>query len=243
MKKFFKIFGIVFSVVGIVLGVGIYFYPKYSYTLLKLLKVPNNEAILYAKEIGRFIELPTGEEPVLATVLDIEKLKGQPFFAKAINGDKVLIYSQNKKAILYRPSNGKVLEMAPLLIDTNSQGNVAGVADVRESTPTQAPVGNIPSNAPNAEPQKTAIVAIYNGTTEAGAALVTESKLKVVDGIEVAQKDNASKTDYKKTLVVDITGGHDELIKKILGVVGGEQGSMPTTELKPTADILIIYGK
>ena len=34
-------------------------------------------------EIGRIIELPSGESPTLATVTDLEQVKEQPFFCKS----------------------------------------------------------------------------------------------------------------------------------------------------------------
>lgn len=60
------------------------------------------------------MELPAGEQPTLATVADQEKLKGQDFFSHAQNGDKLLIYPKAKKAILYRPSTGKIIEVTNL---------------------------------------------------------------------------------------------------------------------------------
>jgi hypothetical protein len=68
-------------------------------------------------KVSRLIILPEGEEPTIATVSDPEKLKNQPFFAKAKTGDKVLIYSQAKKAILYNPESDKIVEVAPLNIN------------------------------------------------------------------------------------------------------------------------------
>jgi hypothetical protein len=64
--------------------------------------------------IGGVMELPAGEQPTLATVTDQEKLKGQEFFAHAKNGDKLLIYPKAKKAILYRPSSRKIIEVTNL---------------------------------------------------------------------------------------------------------------------------------
>src|SRR4030042_3496038 len=64
--------------------------------------------------IGKFMELPQGEEPTLATVSDREKLKGQQFFLNAKKWDKVLVYPKAKKVILYRPSSGKIIEVANL---------------------------------------------------------------------------------------------------------------------------------
>jgi hypothetical protein len=71
-----------------------------------------NRALL--DKIGAIILLPKDETPTIATVNDLDKLKGQPFFANAQLGDKVLIYAKAKKAVLYRPSENKVIELAPL---------------------------------------------------------------------------------------------------------------------------------
>ena len=64
--------------------------------------------------VSRLIVLPEGEEPTIATVTDPEKLKDQPFFARAKPGDKVLLYTQAKKAYLYDPVADKLLEVAPI---------------------------------------------------------------------------------------------------------------------------------
>ena len=74
------------------------------------------------EKVGKHLVLPTGEQPTMATVSDISKVKGQAFFANAANGDKVLVYAQAKKAILYRPSIDRIIETAPLSADTPSTG-------------------------------------------------------------------------------------------------------------------------
>lgn len=71
-------------------------------------------------EVGKLINLPLGEDPTVATITDIEKLKGQSFFQKGKNGDKVLIYSGAKKAILYDPSAKKVVDIAPINVGSPS---------------------------------------------------------------------------------------------------------------------------
>ncbi len=63
--------------------------------------------------IGKHVVIPTAEEPVFATVTDPEKLADQPFFFLAKTGDKVLVYQNAKRAILYRPSIDRVIEMMP----------------------------------------------------------------------------------------------------------------------------------
>ena len=73
------------------------------------------------EKISSFLVLPTDEEPTVATVSDPKALKGQAFFDKAKKGDKVLIYGKAGKAILYDPIANKILEIAP--ININSQGS------------------------------------------------------------------------------------------------------------------------
>lgn len=70
-------------------------------------------------EVAKIIELPADESPTIATVVDAEKLKSQAFFAKAQNDDRVLMFPKAKKAVLYRPSTKKVIEVAPINIGNN----------------------------------------------------------------------------------------------------------------------------
>ncbi len=62
-------------------------------------------------KVGKLIDIPK-ETPTIATVSDISKLSGQEFFAKAQNGDKVIIFPKAQKAILYRPGTDKIIEVA-----------------------------------------------------------------------------------------------------------------------------------
>jgi hypothetical protein len=66
------------------------------------------------EEVGKLVALPSGEDPTVATVTSLEPLKGQEFFKDAEVGDKVLIFSKSKKAVLYRPSEKRIIVMAPL---------------------------------------------------------------------------------------------------------------------------------
>ncbi len=74
-------------------------------------KVETQELIA---KVGELMFLPTDEEPTVATVSDVEKLREQAFFLHAKNGDKVLIYAKASKAILYDPVANKIVEVAPI---------------------------------------------------------------------------------------------------------------------------------
>lgn len=91
------------------------FYSKYQ-TLQNPEKVSEAELREVVARVGRFLVLPEDETPTIATVTDPEKLKDQPFFANAQAGDKVLIYSKSRKAILWRPSAQKIIELSALSI-------------------------------------------------------------------------------------------------------------------------------
>lgn len=102
------------------IGSAVFFYTKYQDSQYKL----NNPEIVARAEteslvvkVGKLVELPSDEEPTVATVSDVSKLSSQTFFASAKNGDKVLIYSKARKAVLYRPSQNIVINVAPLNVN------------------------------------------------------------------------------------------------------------------------------
>lgn len=106
-------------------GTAIFFYQKAA-TLKKDPQAAVTQEIeaLVAK-VGKLIVLPTGEVPTVATVSDPEKLKDQPFFAKAKAGDKVLIYQKAAKAYLYDVVNNKILEVAPISLGAGAKTQAA----------------------------------------------------------------------------------------------------------------------
>lgn len=94
------------------------------------------------EQVGKLISLPQDETPTIATVSDLSKLQGQPFFAKAQVGDKVLIYQIDGKAILFRPTENKIIELAPI--------NKSGQTGAPTTTPTDpaAPSATSPATTP-----------------------------------------------------------------------------------------------
>lgn len=119
---------IVLGLVGVLvliaaLGSAYYFYDRYQKSQDEISTLVNDPQAVVQKQteelladIGKVVDLPEGENPTVATVNDSTKLKEQPFFSEAENGDKVLIYTEAKKAFLYRPSTKKIIEIAPVNI-------------------------------------------------------------------------------------------------------------------------------
>lgn len=79
-------------------------------------KDPQKEIDSVTQKVKKLIELPSKEKPTLATVTDKKKLADQPFFKNAENGDKILIFAESKKAIIYRPSEDKIINVGPIAI-------------------------------------------------------------------------------------------------------------------------------
>lgn len=76
-----------------------------------------NNVNVVMSDVSRHYSLPTNEMPALATVTDSRKVQSS-FSGKVQNGDKILIYQNNKKAIVYRPSIDRIVDVEPVLIDT-----------------------------------------------------------------------------------------------------------------------------
>lgn len=110
------------SVLAIVLfvllcGVSYFTWQLYSELNASELLLKSDEKQTVIQNVSKHILLPKGEDPVFATVTDPAKLPREPFFKNAAAGDKVLVFESSKKAVLYRPSVDKIVEMMPFEAD------------------------------------------------------------------------------------------------------------------------------
>jgi len=110
------VLGILVILLLVAIGAASYFYLQLAELRKNPQKIAQQEVQELVSKVSKLIVLPEGETPTIATVSDPEKLKEQPFFANAKKGDKVLIYTNAKKAILYDPVNNKIVEVAPVNI-------------------------------------------------------------------------------------------------------------------------------
>lgn len=84
--------------------------------------------------VGKIYVLPE-EDPKIATVVDTSVLPKDPFYKSAQNGDKILIFPNAQKIILYRPSINKVVDVGIATPNQNPNQGVAGVKTI-EIKPT-----------------------------------------------------------------------------------------------------------
>ena len=264
MPRKIHVVAIISVISGIILlfvGTTVYFYRQYKKAVAGQIAVQNAtqsanpaseedsakkdlQSVLAA--VGKIMELPAGEDPILATVTDVEKVKTQKFFANAQNGDKVLIYANKKKAILYRPSTGKIIDVSAVSSlggdsssaqagqDASAQSTQAAVQDQSQQTPSP------PASDQQVSPVN---VAIFNGTKIKGLATTLAGELSSMPEITVVSKTNAV-GDYSDNIVVDLNGSHSEEAQKIAQTLSGSVGTLPDGEKRPdNADILVIGGK
>lgn len=206
------------------LGYGAYRFMQLSSEISRLKASPQaaqdaakSEIKKLVEQVSKLIAVPQDEAPTVATVSDSEKLKVNPFFSDAKNGDKVLIFTGAKKAILYRPDENKIIEVGPLTIGTAS------------ATTKEDPVRFV----------------LYNGTNVTGFTKTYETTLKeLVKAATVTDRDNAAKRNYATSMLIDLTGTHRAVAADVAKTLDLEVSSLPAGETKPTgADFLIILGE
>ncbi len=180
-------------------------------------ELAKKEAKELVAKVGKYMDLPVGEDPTVARVSDANKLASQPFFTKAKNGDQVLIYQQAKLAILYDPKANRILNVAPVNIGTQS-------AVVAEAAPT---------------------FVLYNGTSITGLTKKYETELKSkIPNAVIVDRDNAKSTSVESTILVLLNKEMSLQADKLAQELGISIAPLPDGETAPkAADFLIIVGK
>jgi hypothetical protein len=204
-------------------GAALYLYRQY--TIVQTSAVP---AVQSAAEVAaivtnltKFMELPEDEAPMLATVTDITKLKSNPFFAKAQNGDKVLVYAKSAKAILYRPSTRKVIEIS--VFNPQSVPNVTETSATKQVQPVR--------------------VTLLNGTADTAILASMKKNIQLtVPGSQVVSAGPAKRRDYPDTLIAPVTKSQTEQATRIAKLLDIAVADLPDGETATGSDILIIIG-
>ena len=108
---------IVFLILGAITGyIGYYYYHQYTQlkTNPQLLATKQTQELV--AQVSSLMRLPTDEIPQIATVVNPTLVQAHTPFSQAETGDVILIYTKMKRAILYRPSAHKIIDVAPVII-------------------------------------------------------------------------------------------------------------------------------
>ena len=124
VKNFLKRYILIILVVLVVVlaAAAVYLYKSNMSLKANPDQIAQAEVEDLVTRVGMLMVLPTGETPTVATVSDPEALKDQAFFAGSKKGDKVLIYTNAKKAVLYDPVANKIVNVAPVDIGAAQKG-------------------------------------------------------------------------------------------------------------------------
>ncbi len=69
------------------------------------------------KKIDQILDIPRDTVPVIATIKDVQTLREeQKFYEGAKNGDKLLIYPESGKAIIYSEEREKIVNVGPVYV-------------------------------------------------------------------------------------------------------------------------------
>lgn len=213
-----------------------YFYDKYKQTK-KLLNNPKKvvleEKTILLNKIGKLIELPKNEDPTIATVTDKKKLSSNPFFTKAENGDRAIFYTKAKRAILYRPSTNKIIEVSQINVESESK-------DATKTLITPEKTGISPSPSIQAKGR----LVILNGTKIADLAIKEKDFiLSKTTNLEVVSLGDTV-GNFTENLVVSIKSGNENAASQLANLVSGKVVDLPSGEVAPVgADLLLIVGK
>ena len=155
----------------------------------------------------------------VAIIDNEDTLRSHPFFANVHNGDKLLIYKESAKAILFRPFTNEVIAFAPLnAVPSTSYTQIEG------------------------QP----VVALRNGMGTPYDMKTFEAELTFVSPKSVAvDNEIAGRSDYKKSIIVDVVGTKKEEAQALAYKLKLTLSELPAGEYRPPAgvDFLVILGK
>ena len=127
IKKMSKVISFIKKPVGILTillvvalgGLG-YYYEKYNAVTKDPSTIAKEKAEdakkktdAVVKKISDLMILSNTDNAVLATITDKSKLAGQKFFDVAENGDELVLFPNMMKAVIYRPSINKIIDVGP----------------------------------------------------------------------------------------------------------------------------------
>ncbi len=167
-------------------------YPE-KFGLLKGPSIIKKEEQALVAKVSRSLTLPTDEEPTIATVTEPEKLSEQFFFKNAQQGDRLLIYQNSRKVILYRPSEDKVVEVG--VVNIKQQGEGIGTAGSYK-------------------------LAIIDSTENTSLLDSLTVKVKTVDSaVEITEK-NSTDANYTESALIDVKGDKADIALKVAQGLG-----------------------
>lgn len=116
-KRFFSFIKkptVILSTLLIIAAIGFaYYYVQYHNVTRNPAADAQKNTDKVVAEISRLMIITDPTGAVLATITDKSKLAGQKFFDVSQNGDDLVLFPAMSKAVLYRPSVDKIIDVGP----------------------------------------------------------------------------------------------------------------------------------
>lgn len=237
-----------FAVLFVVLVVGGSFLLWQNYQLKAVASDVGSDTEMTAVEIqdllakiGKHILLPSDEEPTIATIVDAEKLsQEQAFYQNVVNGDKVLIYMQAQKAVIYRENGDVLVNVGPVY--TNTPATEPTATETGEESNLNGE--EIPAETIE-QSEEPLSIEVRNGSKTAGVAGKLRDSLEENAAFEVVAIADANSKTFSQTVLVDLSAGNKkaqlEALQTELGVTAVM--AIPEGEDDTEAEVLVIIGE
>lgn len=120
LKKLFPFAFIFLFLLSITINIYLVFkYKKNRTIVVKPQLVLQSQEIEAPAKVRTLMQLPQDEQPQVYTIT-ASTPRSQTFVADAKNGDILLLYLKNQKAVLYDPLKDQILKVGPLTFSTSS---------------------------------------------------------------------------------------------------------------------------
>ncbi|MDP3880702.1 MAG: LytR C-terminal domain-containing protein [bacterium] len=165
------------------------------------------------------LNLPTNEDPIIGEITDANALVAQQaFYQGSKNGDYLLIFPENQKAVLYDAKNDILINVGPIVIEQEASSTAEIEFDGKVT------------------------IDVRNGSETAGAAGSLADDLRENENYEIGEVGNAANSDYEQTVIVVLNPEiPDSVITELADELSASvSAEIPVDEKDSDADILVI---
>lgn len=135
-KRRYIILIIVFIAFLLLSASAFYYYNQYTMLKSNPSALSESQTKELMTDVGKLMSLPSDETPQVATVVNPNLVQEHTPFTQTQTGDIILIYKGIKRAILYRPSQHRIIDVAAVIIGTASPTTMPQPSAIINTTPT-----------------------------------------------------------------------------------------------------------
>lgn len=138
-----KILSILILIIILLLAFAIFkkFYNPKDELGKKTEQLSDKQTTAIVKKISKLIVVPADEKPMIVPISNADELIAeQRFYIGSEDGDYVIVYPNAKKAIIYRESENKLINVGPVIIDqpaTTTQQSTTTQTQAATTTPVK----------------------------------------------------------------------------------------------------------